>query len=85
MLVICEQCGIEYSTYPSLFNRSTHHFCSSECKKTFISKSPQILKAGCKKKRKKLICLQCGAEREVILSSTLKFCSEKCYNEFRKK
>lgn len=86
---ICRYCGKNIKFYPSAIKRGQGKFCNLKCMGKWQSehqtgKNNPNWKGG----KVKIICQQCGKEREVypyeIKKRRDKFCSPKCYNESQK-
>jgi endogenous inhibitor of DNA gyrase (YacG/DUF329 family) len=67
----CEFCGKEFFTTKSIEKTK---FCSKKCYTEF-----QKTKFNAQRRRKKIICLYCGKEFEVLRYKSQKYCSIKCF------
>ena len=75
-LVLCAQCGHEFSLYPSDIKRG-HRFCSDKCAMRWFSETVR----GENHHRfssKTIVCELCGSSFEVKPASKRRFCSSSC-------
>lgn len=82
--VKCSTCKKKIFLIPSRLKKTKFHFCSKECFKIWkiqIQTGKKLLRKV--NKRKIIICLWCGKEKEIPLSQLKKskyhFCSSKCF------
>lgn len=72
--VNCHWCGIEFDVGSS---RPNAKYCSRVCY-THAQNSEQNIQ----RVRKKIVCLNCGKEKEIANYVTQRFCSTKCFGEY---
>ncbi len=75
MLVICDQCGIEFNKNQCKIKRTKHNFCSRKCSGAWLSENTNHAII--------ILCQQCGAEcrkkPSVFKRYPHAFCSKACY------
>lgn len=75
--LICTICNKEY--YVEGYRKNKSKFCSRDCYIKHQLSNKNILR-----RRKKVNCLECGKEYEVLNSSKSRFCSKICYWVYRR-
>lgn len=95
MIYNCEVCGTETSVKESVYKRSKHHFCSTDCKAKWQSKQVECVCEICGKKFAKKECdylrhshhycsQECSAKGNHVLNTVMKKC-ETCGREMQLK
>ena len=77
----CKTCGKYFEIYPCYFKKAKYHFCSSLCRRKFLSEKWKG-KGNPRFKEKILVkCMRCGKEFYVLPSEKRKYCSHECANK----
>lgn len=75
----CLNCGLKIINKPKI---KTKKFCSCKCKRKYIAHHPEYISSN---KAIERTCPNCGEKFICYKSINKKFCTHKCYIEFRYK